>query len=172
MSFLNLVTRYDMQQSNIISQEAGLEKARSSDYNSHIISQSATWSPTGRLYLTGSVNVTYDQLKTPAYAFIQHGDNNYVSGSVGGGYALAKLDDVYFNYNWFRASNFIDNFATSLPYGLSQKHQTASVTWVRRQSERLIYTVKYGYVTNRDGTWSGLNDFDAHVIYARVQYHF
>ncbi len=172
MSLLGLVTRYDLQQSKIISQEAGLQKADSSKYNSHILSQSATWSPTGRLFLNGSVNITYDQIETPAYAFVQHGDNNYINGAVGGGYAIGKLDDVYFNYNWFRASNFIDNSARSLPYGLSQKLQTASVTWVRRQTEHLIYTLKYSYVTNRDRTWSGLNDFDAHVIYARVQYHF
>ena len=172
MPLLGLVTRYDHQQSRIISQEAGLQKVRSSKYRSHILSQSATWSPANRLFVTANVNVTYDQLETPAYAFVQHGDNNYVTGTVGGGYALAKLDDLYFEYGWFRASNFLDNSATSLPYGLSQKQQTASLTWVRRQTEHLIYTFKYGYVTNRDGTWVGRNDFDAHVFYARVQYHF
>src|SRR5688572_11068991 len=172
MPLLNLVSRYDVQQSNIISQEAGLLKAKSSDYNSHIISQSVTWSPTGRLYLTGSVNLTYDQLETPAYAFVQHGDNNYINGSIGGGYALAKHDDVYFDYTFFRAKNFIDNSAISLPYGADQDQQGAYVTWVRRQSEHLTYTVKYGYLKNRDITWAGLNDFKAHVIFAKVQYHF
>ncbi len=170
-SMVNLVTRYDMQQSKIISQEAGLQKADSSKYLSHIVSQSATWSPTARLYLTANINVTYDQLETPAYAFVKNGDNNYVNGSLGGGYALAKLDDLYFDYTWFRANNFIDNSATTLPFGLSQKTQQASLTWVRKQTEHLIYTVKYGYLTNRDGSW-GLNDFDAHVLYAKVQYRF
>jgi len=46
------------------------------------------------------------------------------------------------------------------------------VTWVRRQSDHLIYTLKYGYVTNRDDTWAGLNNFDAHVLYGKVQYRF
>jgi hypothetical protein len=168
---LGLVTRYDMQQSKVVSQEAGLLKDRSSSYTSRILSQSVTYSPTGRLYLTGNINYTYDQIETPAYAFVKNGDNNYVNGSLGGGYALAKLDDLYFDYSWFRANNFIDNAATSLPFGLSQKQQSASITWVRRQTEHLIYTLKYGYVTNRDRSW-GLNDFDAHVIYAKVQYHF
>jgi hypothetical protein len=172
MSLLSLVSRYDMQQSKIVSQEAGLEKDQSSKYLSHILSQSVTWNPTARLYLTGSVNVTYDQFKTPAYLFVQHGDNNYVNGSLSGGYAVGKLDDLFVDYSWFRASNFIDNSALSMPYGLNQRLQQASLTWVRRQTEHLIYTLKYGYVTNRDGTWSGLNNFDAHVIYAKVQYHF
>jgi hypothetical protein len=171
-SLLSFVTRYDYQESVITSKEAGLAAGESSDYVSHIISQSATWSPTGRLYVTGNVNVTFDQLATPAYAFVKQGDNNYVNGSLGGGYALAKLDDLYFDYAWFRADNFIDNSATSLPYGLSQKQQTASVTWVRRQNEHLTFTVKYGYITNRDDTYAGMNDFDAHTIYGKVQYHF
>lgn len=171
-SLLSLVTRYDMQQSKIISQEAGLQKVRSSSFNSHIISQSATWSPTGRLYLTGNINITYDRLETPAYAFVKNGDNNYVNGSLGGGYVVSKIDDVYVDYAWFRANNFIDNSATTLPFGLSQKLQHASLTWVRRQAENLIYTFKYGYVTNRDTTYGGRNDFDAHVFYGKVQYKF
>jgi hypothetical protein len=171
-ALLNLVTRYDYQESTITSVEAGLAKGESSKYTSHIVSQNATWSPTARLYVTGNVNVTFDQLATPAYAFVKNGDNNYVNGSLGGGYALAKLDDIYFDYSWFRASNFIDNSATSLPFGLSQKQQAASVTWVRRQSAQLVYTLKYSFVTNRDQTFSGRNDFDAHVIYGKVQYHF
>lgn len=172
MSMLNLVTRYDNQQSKIISGEAGLPMERSSKLQSHIISQSATWSPNGRLYLTGNVNVTYDQMETPAVPFVQHGDNNYISGSLGAGYALAKQDDLYLDYSFFRADNFIDRSALTLPYGNSQKTRSGYLTWVRRQSEHLVYTVRYGYVTNRDITWAGLNDFDAHLIYARVQYKF
>ena len=160
------------QQSKIISSEAGLGKVQSSKVVSHIISQSVTVSPTNRLYLTGSVNFTWDQMKTPAIAFVQHADNNYVNGSIGGGYALAKLDDLYLDYSFFRAKNYIDASALTLPYGLDQKLQAAYLTWVRRQSERLVYTVKYGYVTNRDGTWVGRNDFDAHVLYGKVQYRF
>lgn len=172
VSLLSLITRYDYQKSTIVSKEHGLAMAESSQLTSHIISQTATWSPTGRLYLTANVNLTYDQMRTPAFAFVTHGDNNYVNGSIGGGYALAKLDDIYFDYSFFRAKNYVDNSTVTLPYGADQKLQAAYLTWVRRQSEHLIYTVKYGYVTNRDGTWVGRNDFDAHVIYAKVQYHF
>jgi hypothetical protein len=172
VSLLGFVTRYDLQRSTITSNEAGLTKVESSKLTSHILSESITWSPTTRLYFNGSVNFTWDQLSTPAYSFVLKSDNNYVNGSIGAGYALAKLDDVYVDYSFFRAKNFFDNSALSLPYGADQKQQAAYVTWVRRQSEHLIYTVKYGYVTQRDGLWAGRNDFDAHVIYAKVQYNF
>ncbi len=172
VSKLGFVTRYDFQQSTIDSIEAGLAPVESSELTSHIISESVTWSPTNRLYVTGSVNVTFDQLKTPAYQFVQHGDNNYVNLAIGGGYALTDRDDLLLDYSLFDASNFIDNSATSLPFGVSQKQEATYVTWKRRQSETLIYTFKYGYVTNRDETWPGLNDFDAHVLYGKVQFVF
>ncbi|HTO03753.1 MAG TPA: hypothetical protein VL069_08625 [Opitutus sp.] len=172
VSMLSLVTRYDYQQSTITSTEAGLTEVESSQMTSHILSESITWTPITRLYLTASVNFTWDQLATPAYAFVLNSDNNYVNGSLGGGYALAEKDDIYFDYQFYRARNFDDNSAVSLPFGADQKQQGAYLTWVRRQSEKLVYTVKYGYITNRDITWGGRNDFDAHVIYAKVQYHF
>ncbi len=169
---LSFVTRYDFQRSRIVSNEVGLAKVESSELTSHILSESVTWSPTARLYVTASVNFTWDQLATPAYRFVLNSDNNYVNGSLGVGYALAKRDDVYVDYSYFRANNFVDNSALSLPFGADQKQQAVYFTWVRRQSEHLIYTMKYGYVTKRDGTWAGRNDFDAHVLYAKVQYHF
>jgi hypothetical protein len=172
VSMLNLVTRYDYQTSDIVSQEAGLQKAVSSESTAHIFSQSITWSPTSQLYLTGNLNMVWDQMKTPAYSFVQNGDNNYVNASLGAGYALAKLDDIYVDYSYFRADNYIDNSATSLPYGVGQKTQSINLTWVRRQNANLVYTVRYGYMTNRDETWSGLNDFDAHMVYAKVQLRF
>jgi hypothetical protein len=60
----------------------------------------------------------------------------------------------------------------TLPYAADQKQNAVYLTWVRKQTDHLVYTVRYGYATKRDVTWGGLNDFDAHLLYARVQYHF
>ena len=169
---LACVTRYDFQRSRIVSKEAGLSKMESSEFTSHILSESITWTPANRLYVTASVNVTWDQLATPADSFVLNSDNNYVTGSLGGGYVLGKKDDLYWDCSFFRARNLADNSALSLPYGADREQQGSYLTWVHRQSEHLIYTVKYGYVTNRDVTWAGRNDFDAHVVYAKVQHRF
>ncbi len=172
MSLLSFVTRYDYQKSTITSQEAGLQMEQSSKLTSHILSESVTWNPANRLYVNANVNFTWDQLATPAYRFVLNSDNNYVNGSVGAGYALAKLDDLYLDYSFYRARNFVDNSALSLPFGAGQKQQGAFLTWVRRQTPTLVYTVKYGYMKNVDETWAGLNDFKAHLVYAKVQYSF
>ena len=137
-----------------------------------VITQSATWNPTARLFLTGVVNLTYDQLSVPPHRLTMHSDNNYTSASLGAGYALGKVTDLYLDLNHYRADNYTDNPAVTLPLNAGQKTQSAFITWVRRHSDRVVYTLKYGYALNRDGTFGGLNDFDAHVFYGKVQYKF
>ena len=50
--------------------------------------------------------------------------------------------------------------------------QSAFLTLVHRRSEHLIYKLKCGYARNRDGTFAGLNDFNARIVYGKVQYKF
>ena len=85
---------------------------------------------------------------------------------------MGKVTDILFEGNHYRADNYTDNPAVTLPVDAGQKLQSAFVTWVRRHSDRVTYTAKYGYAINRDGTFGGLNDFDAHILYAKVQYKF
>lgn len=171
-SMLSFVTRYDLQYSANEMQGDGLEAIQSARATTHIISQSATWSPIPRLYLTGSANLVYDQLATPAASLVLNSDNNYLNAALGAGYAVSKRSDLYLDVSHYRARDFSDNSAVSLPYGADQKYQAVSLTWVLRATESLIYTLKYGYVTSRDRASGGFNDYDATVLYAKAQYNF
>ncbi|HEY0945860.1 MAG TPA: hypothetical protein VGD81_11360 [Opitutaceae bacterium] len=171
-SMLSFVTRYDLQYSTNEMQGDGLETVRSARATTHIVSQSATWSPVPRLYLTGSANVVFDQLATPAASLVLNSDNNYVNASLGAGYAVSKRSDLYLDASHYRARDFSDNSAVSLPYGADQKYQAVSLTWVLRATDSLTYTFKYGYVTNRDEGTGGINDYDATILYAKAQYRF
>jgi hypothetical protein len=171
-SNLNLVTRYAHQRTTITSTMDGLPEIRDGWLTRHVLTQTATWNATPRLYLMGGANFTYDQLGVPPHRLTFNSDNNYVNASLGAGYALGKVTDVYVDLNHYRADNYTDNPAVTLPLNAGQKLQTAFLTWVRRHSDRLIYTAKYGYATSRDGTFAGLNDFDAHLFYGKVQYKF
>ena len=151
---------------------AGLPEIQNGRLTRHVVTQTATWNPTARLYLSGAVNVTYDQLKVPSHRLTMNSDNNYTSASLGAGYAIGKVTDIYIDANHYRADNYTDNPAVTLPLNAGQKLQSAFLTWVRQHSDRVIYTVKYGYATSRDGTFGGLNDFDAHIFYGKVQYKF
>jgi len=111
-------------------------------------------------------------LATPASAFVSNCDNNYLNVSLGAGYALGKVTDLYLDGNHYLARDYIDNSPRTLPLGADQRMDNISLTWVRRQTERLIYTVKYTYAMNRDGLAAGNNDYRANLIYAKVQYKF
>ncbi len=171
-SMLSFVTRYAHQQSVITSTMDGLPQIRNGRLVRHIVTQSASWNPTARLYFTGAVNVTYDQLVVPPHRLTFNSDNNYTSATLGAGYALGKVTDLHLEANHYRADNVTDNPAVTLPLNAGQLSQSAFLTWVRRQNERLIYTARYGYAINRDGMFGGQNDFDAHLFYGKVQYKF
>ncbi len=171
-AMLSFVSRYAHQQSLVTSTMAGQAEIRNGRLVRHIITQTASWQPTARLNFTGAVNVTWDQLVVPAHRLTFNSDNNYTTATLGGGYALGKVTDLHLEVNHYRADNYTDNPAVTLPLNAGQMTQSVFFTWVRRQSERLIYTARYGYATNRDGTFGGLNDFDAHLFYGRVQYKF
>jgi hypothetical protein len=171
-TMLSFVTRYAYQRSIVTSTMDGLLEIENGRLTRHVFTQTATWNPTARLYLSAAANVTFDQLRVPPHRLTMHSDNNYASGSLGAGYALGKVTDVYIDANHHRADNYTDNPTVTLPLNAGQKLQSAFVTWVRRHSDRVIYTAKYGYATSRDGTFGGLNDFDAHILYGKVQYKF
>ncbi len=54
------------------------------------------------------------QLATPAVLFVVNSDSNYVNGSLGAGYALAKRDSVYLDYAFYEARKLVDNSAINL----------------------------------------------------------
>ena len=171
-SNLTFVTRYAYQQALTTSTMDNLPAIQNGRLVRHVVTQTATWNATQRLYLTAAFNVTFDQLSVPPNRFTMNGDNNYTTASLGAGYALGKKTDVYFDGSYFRADNYSDNVLSTLPLNSGHLLQSAFLTWVRRQNERLIYTVRYGVASNRDGTFGGLNDFTAQMIYGRVQYKF
>jgi hypothetical protein len=121
------------------------------------------------LYLIGSGNLVFNQVATPAAPVLPNADNNYLDASLGAGYALGKKTDLHLDLTHYRARDFSDNSATSLPYGANQETNSASVTSVVRQNENLVYTLKYTYAINHDDTSGGHNDFRASLLYAKVQ---
>jgi hypothetical protein len=167
-----MVTRYDFQLATVASGFVAIPQIESARAKVHIVSQSVTWSPLTNLYIVGAANLTYDQLTSPAAGFVRNSDNNYFNASINAGYAVGKITDLYVDLTHYRARDFSDNSAVSLPYGADQRIQTASLTCVVRTTPRTIYTLKYTYAVNEDHTSGDHNDFRAHVVYAKAQYRF
>lgn len=171
-SMLSFVTRYAHMRTTLVTSMDGPGEVTNGKLTRHIVTQTATWQPLARLYLMGAFNITYDQLWVPAHRLTFPSDNNYLSASLGAGYALGKATDLFLDVTHYRADNVIDNPAVTLPLNSGASQQSGFLTWVWRSSEHLIYTAKYGYARNRDGMFGGQNDFDAHLLHAKVQYRF
>jgi len=171
-SALSFVTRYDLQYSIITTSFIGRSEIRNARLTAHILSESITWTPHARLYVLASGNITYDQLATPAAPFVLNSDNNYVNASLSTGYVLNEKTDIVADATHFRARNFSDNSAISLPYGAELETQSLSLTGIVRHSENLTYTLKYRYATHTDVTSGNQNNFRAHSVYVKTDYKF
>ncbi|HEY0862818.1 MAG TPA: hypothetical protein VGD97_01845 [Lacunisphaera sp.] len=174
------ITRYDYQKTTIRSQEVGLAFAQSMESTQHILSESVTWNPLARWYLQGNVNYVNETLTTPAVTLtglasnlVKNSDSNYVNFSLSSGYALDEQSDLLVDYMLYKAmGNYINNSAVSVPFGTDSKLQTFSVGWNRRMNARTTVNLKYTYAKNEDVPSLGNADYEAHLVYGKVQYRF
>ena len=171
-SMLSFVTRYSQQSAVMSATFEGQPEIENGRLHRRSIAQSVVWNPTARLHLNASLGITRDRLAVPAHRLTMPSDNDYVNASFGAGYALGKVTDVFVDVNHYRADNFVDNSDVTLPLNSGQRMNSAYFTWVRRQTEQLVYTARYGFAENQDRAFVGLNDFRAHILYGKVQYKF
>lgn len=173
---VTLISRYDFQVSTVRTVGDGLASIQSSDLNTHIFTESITWSPLPRLYLQGTLNYVVDTTDTPADAFgasvVVDSENDYWTSSLAAGYALDQKTDLEAQYVYYRADNYLDNSAFSLPYGSEAEEHAITAGVIRRIRENLRWSLKYGYFDYRDNTSGGNNNFAAHLVYSSVQYRF
>jgi hypothetical protein len=179
-SRLRSVTRYDYQKTTITTQDIGLAFDESANMTSHIIAEAITWTPQDRWYLQGSVNVVWDNLRTPAAKvtgaaadLVKNSDANYTYFSLGSGYALDEASDLYVDYTVSNSrDSFVDNSTRTVAYGSDYTTQLASVTWTRRLDRNIALTFKYAYAKNEDVPNGGYADYEAHLFYGKMQYRF
>lgn len=176
---LRTVTRYDYQKSTIRTQDVGLDFIESADLESSIITESISWNPFTRWFVQANASYVKDSLDTPATTLtgaaggrVQVSDNDYLNLGFNTGYALDDRTDIYADYSYYRADNFIDNSANSLGYGSGATEHLASLTLVRRLNPQTVVTLKYAYADSDDATSGGFNSYTAHLFYGKVQYRF
>ncbi len=177
---LRSVTRYDYQISTINTQDIGLSFDESAEMTSHVIAQSLTWMPKDRWYVQGTVNLVWDTLRTPAASLtgaagglVKNSDANYTYGSIGAGYALDEDSDLYLDYTLSEShDSWVDNSNRTVAYGSEYTTQMASATWTRRLDRNISVSLKYAYAKNEDVPNGGYADYEAHLIYGKVQYRF
>ena len=75
-------------------------------------------------------------------------------------------------YSYYRANDYVNNSTTSQPFGAGDEQHSITATITRQISKALKVSLKYGFFTNRDETSGGLNNYNAQLVYANMQYRF
>lgn len=176
-SRVTFVSRYDFQISKIHNGMDLLEEVEGSESIAHIFGQSITWTPFNRLYLQGSVNYVLDQLRTPATGIlpdgtVQDSENDYINLTLLAGLALTEKTDLQAQYFLYYANNWEDNSLVGVPYNADAEEHGVTATVIHKISPAQQLTLRYGYFTNREDTYGGNNDYEAHMVYSGYKYRF
>jgi hypothetical protein len=175
---VTLVTRYEYQYSTISTRPAsvsGLGEAESSQMNTHIFGQNASWSPLNWLGLQGGFNYVASETKTPASDYTQailNSQNNYWTLNFNSSLVLDNKTDLNIGYFYYRAANGQNNIVGGLPLGSDAKQQSITTTFTRRLTQNLRLNLKYAFTHYDDFASAGRFNYDSHVIFSSLQYRF
>ncbi|MGA3283367.1 MAG: hypothetical protein ABSD57_02760 [Verrucomicrobiota bacterium] len=177
-STLSLVTRYDFQLSTVDTTGDSLGSVQSAEITSHIISQSVNWTPLPRWYVQVSGSYALDSVDTPPISitgvtnFVLPGKNDYWTVSAMSGFALDNKTDLQLQYSYYRADDYVNTSVYTQPYGAGDEEQSVTATITRQITKAIKVSLKYGFFRNQDETSGGHNNYDAHLVYASMQYRF
>jgi predicted porin len=133
-----------------------------------------SWSPWSRLYLQLGFNYVLSETETPAAdssPALASAQNDYWTLNFNAGFVLDNKTDLNLGYTYYNADNYVDN-SPFVSYGSGAEEHGINVTVVRRLTEKLRLTMRYGYYHYHDETSGGHNDYAAHLLYSSVQYRF
>jgi predicted porin len=175
---VTLVSRYEYQLSTVHTKPdavSGLGETESSELNSHIIAQNATWTPWSRLSLQAGFNYVLSTTHTPASDYTQavlDAQNNYWTLNFNSTLVLDDKTDLNLGYFYYRADDYQDNSVIGVPLGAGAEEHGATAMISRRLTPHVRANLKYGYFRYTDQLSGGHDDSEAHLIYASMQYRF
>ena len=175
---VTLVSRYEYQWSTVRTGPdsiSGLGEAESAQIPSHIIAQNVSWAPWSRLSLQVGFNYVLSETKTPAsedLGAVLVALNNYWTVNASSGLVLDDKTDLNLGYFYYLADDYKDNSSVGVPLGAGAEQHSVTAALVRRLSERVRLTLKYGFTRYTDWASGGNNDFDAHLVFTSLQYRF
>jgi hypothetical protein len=175
-----LIGRYDFQLSTVHTRGDFLDTVESGKTTTHILAGSLSWVPWNRLYVQANVNYVLDRTETPADDFVGSATNqivlparnNYWNASAMLGFALDEKTDLQAQYSYYRADNYVDNSAFSVPYGAGAEEHGVTASLSRQITKQLRWTLRYGFFNHHDQTSGGHNDFEAHIVSSSLHFRF
>jgi hypothetical protein len=183
---LSMVTRYDYMQTLISGMWSidGLGTRLADEHTalvtSHVIGETLTWSPLNRLYLQATLSYVLDETKTPAGNIIitdsaptvLNFQSDYWTVTGGVGYIIDDKTDFHADYTFYRADDYVNNIAASLPYGMGATEHTVSASISRQMTKQIRVVLRYAYFDYSDDLSGGHNNYRAHSVYSGLQFRF
>ncbi len=175
---VTLVGRYEYQYSTVNTQPdpaSGLGGVESSKMTSHIIAGDASWTPWSRLSLQAGIDYVLSETKTPVTDYttaILNSQNNYWTVNFSSDFVVDDKTDLDVAYFYYRADDYQDNSNAGLAVGAGAYEHGVTATLTRRITQHLKASLKYSYYNYEDAASGGFNNFEAHLIFASLQYRF
>jgi hypothetical protein len=171
-------TRYEYQYATVHTSpdgSSGLPESESSRTLSQIIGQDIGWVPWTRLYLQAGLNYVLNETKTTGLDNTQAvlpAQNNYWTVTSTAGLVVDNKTDLRVSFFYYLADNYVNNSLNGVPYGSDENTYAITATLTRRITERIRWSLKYGYSHSENATYGGHQDYQAHLIYSSLQYRF
>jgi hypothetical protein len=175
---ITLVSRYEYQYSTISTRPdpaSGLSQQDSSTMHSQIIGQNASWTPLNWLGLQAGFNYVLSTTKTPASDYTQavlNSQNNYWTVNFNSDFVLDDKTDLNVGYFYYRAADGQNNIVGGVPLGTDTEEHSVTAALSRRITQNLRLNLKYAFTHYDDLASAGHFSYDAHVIFASLQYRF
>jgi len=175
---ITLVSRYEYQYSTINTRPdpvSGLSEVDSSKMYTQIIGQNVNWTPLNWLGLQAGFNYVLSTTKTPTSDYTQavlNSQNNYWTVNFNSTLVLDDKTDLNLGYFYYRADDGQNNIVGGVPLGTDTEEHSVTATLVRRITQNLRLNLKYAYTHYDDMASAGHFSYDAHVIFASLQYRF
>ncbi len=162
------------------------DEGRTAVVTNHVISESITWNPLARLYLQATGSYVLSQTETPAGKIdliytgtTQYNNptlvdfrNDYWTVTGGAGFILDDKTDLYAEYSFYRANDYVQNVREALPYSLGATEHTVAASVTRQITKNMRLLLKYGYFHYTDQLSGGHNNYEAHSVYSGLQFRF
>ena len=175
-----LVTRYEYQYSTIRTRPGALptdplDEVDSSKMYTQSIGQNVNWTPLDWLGLQTGFNYVLSTTKTPASDYTQavlDAQNNYWTVNFNSDFVLSDKTDLNIGYFYYRAADSQNQIVGGLPLGTDADEHSVTATLVHRIGRNLRLNLKYAFTHYEDSASAGNFNYDAHVIFASLQYRF
>jgi hypothetical protein len=176
-----LVSRYEYQYSTISTEPdpaSGLSEVDSSKMYTHIIGQNASWTPLNWLGLQAGFNYVLSTTETPATPgsiltqSVLNSQNNYWTVNFNSDFVLDNKTDLNLGYFYYRAADGQNNIVDGVPLGTDNEEHSVTAALSRRITKNLRLNLKYAFTHSEDAASGGNFNYDAHVIFASLQYRF